>query len=653
MKKVDIGAGGLVTVAYLQTKIERQGDNLGILMPLIIDTVYRYREPSFVAVDIQCDIERRHGILIPLQVIDTLLKRAVKGERIERKHGRYWISQESKIEYPNIDSDIERITERQNNLVEEYIKFSNASGREVHDKETGLKQLFSFFNKEQISILLGDDIENGTPNRTKSDLVVAKFIQHLAKTQNQLLEVIREILAGLVVYNSLFGKALTFGQLKLDGLKVVFDSPLVWQTLGWEGDENKKMMLETMAMLENAGAKCIVFEKSIMEIKRILAMLESKLGTSAGISSLRSTDLVRNFLVKRFDPQMIKTLSLLLEESVVKAGFEITDTPTRIPEFTAGEQDLTELLTNPNTNDETEPRVIHDVDCIAGVISFRKNKCTEKLKDSKSVFVTLSSRLVKNVLIWWKKYEKCTGICPAIHVRSITNYVWLSSPTQYSDYKLNDLIAICSTILKPSLATWKRFIERLEILTNSNVITNDEMSLIVVSGMTDELLLTAEIECADNDDIDANTFDQVVQRVKADYLDEFEHKLKQIDSGYAKEIEELKKQSKVDIERANRERDLALDSHTAIVERSRERAENLSVIISNILYFSFTVASALGAGYILFSHHFDNNLVGYLSIFCVTVFVLYEFLAVKMHLRTNRARLKDLIKEWYVKFLIG
>jgi len=117
--------------------------------------------------------------------------------------------------------------------------------------------------------------------------VVAEFIQDLVSGDPSLLAVLQRMLEGLVLYHAAFLPDLSQASRRFKNLRVVFDSNLVRPVLGYEGNAMRALMRETLGILKGSEVQCLVFDKTVREIHRILSMYEAKLGTSEGRSSLR------------------------------------------------------------------------------------------------------------------------------------------------------------------------------------------------------------------------------------------------------------------------------------------------------------------------------------------------------------------------------
>jgi len=112
------------------------------------------------------------------------------------------------------------------------------------------------------------------------------------------------------------------------------------------------------------------------------------------------------------------------------------------------------------------------------------------------------------------------------------NLAWLKKPSLCLDFKLRELVALCTAALRPTQGTWDRFLRHLDTLQKSQKINSDEVTAILVSAMSDRLLREAESTEEDIGDIDAVTLDEVVDRVKASYAADSEKRLQAVTAAY-------------------------------------------------------------------------------------------------------------------------
>ncbi len=159
--------------------------------------------------------------------------------------------------------------------------------------------------------------------------------------------------------------------------------------------------------------------------------------------------------------------------------------------------------------------MLHDVDCVAGVLVVRADTTPPTWEDARAAFVTTSGLLVKNTAAW---YEGCDGegLPPAIHVLALSNLAWLKKPAAAQRLKVHELVALCEAALRPSREMWTRFLAHLRRLEQEGRVTSDEAVAVLASDLTDQLLSNLD----DEGDVEAESVSEIVERVKQVYRED-------------------------------------------------------------------------------------------------------------------------------------
>lgn len=621
-------AGGLVTVAFLKASLDEGNDHLGIFMPLVLDVLCKFPSQTFSTSDIQEALAAEHGVAMPQQVVSTLLKRATGKKYLVREAGRYRRNTSRQLPFSNVLAEKTKIEESQRNLAEALRKHAKKRDLTIESTEAALDMLFRFLEAEQVGLLLQNaavpETKVSTSHRERT--VVADFIQNSIQDDPALLHVVRGMLEGLVLYHAAFLPDLAAAGRRFNNLRVVFDSNLVRQALGYEGVAMSTLMRETVNVLKGSGVQCLVFDKTLHEIQRILSMYELRLGTEQGRASLRQVPMARHFLTSRYSPSDVREMSALLEQEVLALGLQIMKAPKHIPEFTADESRLAKRLSDPTKKDELEPRVVHDVDCIAGVLTLRGEHRPITLEDARVVFATSSPLVIRNTKLWWEEDEHESGVEPVIHIRALTNLAWLKKPSLCSDFKVRELVALCTAALRPDQKTWERFLRHLRDLEKSNRVSSDEVTTVLVSAMSDQLLTEAGLD-DDPEDIDTTTLDEIVDRVTTAYADEA---LKRIDVVRGEYEDKLRAAQASEHAATERERTAAAEIRRrdlAIEGRARKWARRVTISVKVLAIL------VLGVGcLVLITERPVYNQWASISLaVAIGIFVTLEFVGILKH----------------------
>jgi hypothetical protein len=412
----------------------------------------------------------------------------------------------------------------------------------------------------------------------------------------------------------------------------------------------RTLMRETVDVLKGGGVQCLVLDKSLQEIQRVLALYEARLATAQGRSSLRPVPMARHFLTQRYSPSDVREMSALLERETVAAGFQILRAPKHVRDYTAGERALAVRLADHSTKDELEPRVVHDVDCVAAILTLRSGYRSSSLDDARVVFATDSPLVIRNTRLWWVEDEHETGIEPVVHIRALSNLAWLKKPSLCSDFKVRELVALCTAALRPSQATWGRFLRHLESLQKSQRLNSDEVTAILVSAMSDRLLRDAEVEEDDPRDIDAVTLDEVVDRVTASYSANVEERVQSVTDEYEGKLSELEARERTAMARADiTERTTAEEARRrglVIEGRSRAWAQR----VTGALQWVVIILVVAGAIALIMGHPFHGGWIGIVIGLAVVSFVALELVGILKHVSAWRAstetRLTRRFRDW-------
>ena len=625
-------SGGLVTVAFLKAQVDSGSDQLGMFMPLVLDVLPKIASENFAAADVQAAIVNEHGISVPLHALTTLLKRVASKGLLRRESGRYWKTGTPTSEVAPVAGQKTIIEEEQAHLARELRRHAERRQLSLDSEEAALEILTSFIEDEHVSLLLRTPSRRVPRVNDLSRAVVAEFVQSVVAADAALSAALGRMLEGLVLYHAVFQPNINPAAKTFKDLTVVFDSNLVRQALGYEGVAAQALMSETLDVLKAAGVSCLVFDKTVDEIRRILAMYEVRLATAAGRQSLHAVPMARHFLTKRYAPSDVREMTALLERDIAAAGLRIQRLPSRVPEFTAKETALARRLARPGAPaDDQEPRVVHDVDCVAGVLVMRRGHRSHSIEDAKAVFTTTSPLVIQNARAWWTEDEREAGIEPIVHIRALTNLAWLKRPKLAQNFKLRELIALCAAAMRPGQAIWDRFLRHLKTLQESNRITSDEATAIVVSSLSDELLRNAELEDDESHDIDATTLDEIVDRVKATYIEDSQRQTAALKEQYARELADMSQKVRDATARAEQAERTAAEAS----RRDMLRVEKLSHRAAKIVRWTLQVivaVSVLGGGAALvLGHHMPAGPVGTLVLVAILVFVFLEVVGILKH----------------------
>ena len=630
MKSSDSASRGLATLALLKANFDEGHDHIGMFQPFLIDAVSSLRKDDFQVDEIKHALLYRHGLDVPSHTLRTLLSRICRKGLVRRKYGRYF--RDPNFPESKIPEEKARIEAEHAYLTAELCKFLDEHHQSVETEDDALALLLGFLERNHVGMVLDANSQDQSdswdaPTHGKTRYVV-RFVKDVIPSNDHLTAILQRMLEGYILQNALVLKDIGSAKRKFKDLKVYLDTRIVLEALGYHGEAARVATTEMIAMLKRTGAQVAVFEATIKEIKSVLYFYQHRLGTTEVRDSLNPTPLSRFLLTERYTPADVAQTIALLDQSVQQAGLSIHPMPTRNPHYTLDEEDLATRLARTDAPKD-EPRVWHDVDCVAAVLTLRGSTIPHDINNSKAIFVSATGLVIKNVTDWFRRQidkDHLEGkaeslVPPVVHHIAISNAAWLKLPASGRKLKLHELIALCSAALQPTRKTWHQFKRHLHKLQDSGVVSSDETAAILANKFTDVRLSYVEDQLTDDSDIDSDSLDDVIERVGASY------------SAVALEHAEIAKHA------TEQKRNLQIHIH--------QQAENLATTITNggLWFLAIGVISVLAYSLFSFSGR-ALRIVHVVQFILEALSIVFGFFVFKYRARIQ-ARLAARIRQWF------
>jgi hypothetical protein len=605
-------AKGLATLALLKAHFDSGKDHIEMFVPFLLDAINAHLSGDFALEDIRSLVETRHGLRIPAPPLRTILSRAVKHGSLRRDGGRYFRD----AAFPkSADLTAARAaTEAENRrLAGSLVEFATANGIAIGTEENALALVLEFLSRNHVGLILeaepsaeATDLlgsRDGLTNRLQR--LVARFVTEEVSRNPDLAAALQRMLEGFILQNALLLRDIGSATRRFSRLTVYFDTGFLLEALGLTGEAAGLAAREALDLLRETGAELAVFDKTVMEIRRVLRVYEDHLATSEGIATLYRTSVARYVLTRRLSPSDMREAVSLLESNLRGLGLAIRRIPPHDPRYTLDEARLTELIKRPSESD-LDARVVHDVDCIAAVLTLRAGHSCPTYDDARAVFATTTGLLVTHVREW---YAACgeSGVSPVIHQLALSNIAWLKKPAAASRLKLHELVALCAAALMPARRVWDLFTKHLRNLRESGRLSSDEMVAIVASELTDSLLARFD----DDVDPDAQTISEVVERVRGHYQADAQQSIREAEERFAGQLSAEAEARRTAEENAQRREEDLRKVTLRLQARARRRARWLSWAVFGVLGGVAVAGSSASVPELLGSHTPPARLAGY------------------------------------------
>lgn len=562
---------GFAAVAMLKAYLDNGIDHLDMFMPFVIDTLTTMQRDDMSVGELREALYAAHGLGIPDHVLYTLLKRSTKKGYTRREAGRF---HRNRDRLPTSDirqrrADYER---QQHALAESLASFATSSGLAELSTDDALSLLVRFIDENHLSLIAAGEITDGQPGPRldrKHRLIIARYLRDIVPSDHHLSSYIKTLLEGFVLHNTLLLNDLAHVDKKLSTLTVYLDTKLILRTIGMFGSAAQLVAQDFLETLRANEARLCVFDITLEEVASVLRVYEKHLATRGGVRSLRPTQLTRHLASQRMTSSDITVIIATLRTSVSSLGILVHSLPPRVASHVLDEADLARRFQRDNADiDVWEPRITHDVNVIASILTLRGGHSPSSLAQAKAIFVTETSLVVQKTNEWYRE-QRGIGLSPVAMEHALANAAWLLRPASAAkNMKLHQLAALCSAALQPSAAVWQSFIREIEKLESSGRITSDQAALGVIAALTDERIL-ADVE---ERDLDADTVAEIIERVKDALVVEHREREK----AYVVEHHEREKAYIVELNAAKSSQELAmaklaqLEARTAALFRAEQ-----------------------------------------------------------------------------------
>src|SRR5205809_1555461 len=385
---------GLATLALLKTRFDQGHDHLGLLEPFVADALVHYRGETLLPRDIKPILESRTGLNVPVDTLRTVLSRFVPRGLLRREGGRFLVLG-GNFPDPGLDSTRAQIESQQLSLGQAFRRFGMEHGTSISSDADALAMLARFIGDNKVPLLLQEPLPDSPLERSalnrKLTRLVARFITDPRSNSKELRSSLEGLVEGMVLQDTLLLSDLaTVGERFRDVL-VVMDSGILFTALGLTGVASGMAAKEGLTLLREAGARTVAFDCTVAEMQRILALYEERIATAEGRLSLRPTELTRHMLTSRLSPSDVRTISATLEKRLAAEGVTIVEVPKHEIRQTRDEEALAVALRSAREPiSDSRPRILHDIDCVAGVLTLRAGRTSTTIERSGAIFCSMS-----------------------------------------------------------------------------------------------------------------------------------------------------------------------------------------------------------------------------------------------------------------------
>lgn len=592
-------------------------------------------------------LERVFGIHFPYHTILCTLNYLRSNGEANLEDNLYWVfmlkPENKKIVTVNFDDSKSAL------LIE---SLKNFYPNERYIQENAEMMLSSFFDHYDHDIMSNDINYENEKQFIEYDYFVAKFIENLERSNQELFDFVIQIAQGSIVKSTVLPDH--YDVKFFNGTIYYLDTKIVLFLLGYYGDYFQKEYSDFINSLKSVGVKVLVTDYVVNEIVSILRSCE-KYVDSESFRYEMSFDVLRYFRKNFYTSSDIRQMIISIEQDIEKCGIHIEKTPATFSNSDYPNEpydvlhdyikDVYGHFETDEFGNEYRAALETDIRSILYAYYKRNNNAIKSIRSAKVFFITTNRSLVRETNRYHEERYKKT-ISP-IATDDFVGVLLLGATKNQAMPKIK-MLAFCNECFDLGDEIRKKYIKKVEELNKNRKITDDELFLLKNSGIIDDALLN---------NYEKNGFlisDKCVFDVLADIKETMvgdlnaahKREISSIKDDHNKEIESLSIAHKAEIDDANKNTELLKKQlfETKIKPHSKVFIIYYSIVIAfGLLAFAAVIFEICRLAT-------NNNGIGDLIVIIFSaISILYSIMEILMSVIKKTAPVYNLFKNRYDK----
>ena len=509
----------LISLAILKVQIDHGSDYLDHLQPFIIQVLADHRPDPVTPSFIRGSIRDQFGLEIPQPTITLVLNRITRRLPLRKSHGVFRITGD--IPDPGLVSKQTESRRHIDAVLEDLRAFSRTTAKPLPTDDDAVTAICTFLNRFSIPCLrsyLRDTVLPTPKKRTNADIVlVADFVQHLRRTSPERFESFLVMLQGHMLANALTRPDLSTAQSHYGKVTFYFDTPLLVQFLGAEGDAKRDAASDLLRLLTRLRGRTAAFSHSLDELRTVLEGAAEHLNSPGGRGAI-----VLEARRRKTTKSDLLLLCGLAEDRLAEAGIEVVPTPPHIDRFQIDEEVFEQVLEdgisywNPRAKQ-------YDITSVRSIFTIRGDKSAPFLERARAVLVTSNIAFAKAAWEYGQRYEGFRDVSSVITDFSLANMAWLKVPMGAVGVPTTQLLAYSYAALQPSRQLLDRYMNEIDKLETAGDVPERSLQLLRSSTKVyDEL---TRLTLGDDSTVTESTLSEIHDRIEKEIKKEETAKL--------------------------------------------------------------------------------------------------------------------------------
>lgn len=531
----------LAAMAVVKVNYDRRGhDVLQMLVPFVADCARRYTSPLSDQ-SIQEDLRKTFGLPVPRTVVKTLLRRLTRAGALERRSG-VLIPVRSEIEKPDYDLSASIAEVRRQQAA--FLGLGIAFAKRVFDVDVSSDDLsaalFKLARREVAPLaswaVLGGQVELETEVEVQLEQIAAQYVLHVVEQgSGDERSALEQIAKGSLLSGVLWTTDLDAPDRRIQGLELFLDTTLLLRLLGLCGPVRQAFSEELVDLATRSGISLVCFEHTRSEV---VGVLTAAVGVVRSGRAKFFGEAVEYMVAEGWTASDVEEVIAGLDERLSDRGVVVRRRPDREARYNMDEAGLRDLL-NQHVHYTNPAALDADVDSLASIFVLRRARHSDRLENSRAVFVTTNSNLALGSRQLYKIGEDgLRGVPLALIETQVASYLWARNPGSAESLSMNLLAVGALSIAESEPRVWLKYVEKLEDLRAREALAERDYVLLRQSLLARSILLSV----TDNDPeaFTEDAADFVLKHALAEHARELQRDVQTRDVEIAAGVEQLK-----------------------------------------------------------------------------------------------------------------
>lgn len=508
----------LSSLALLKLQIDNGTDHYDNLR-LLIEPLFK---PNFTidADNVAQAVLTEFGLQFPDVAIRSVLKRMERRGDIRKTDLGYSVTENFQYnDQSNLRADASnKITTVINNL----IRFATSIGKNNFTQNDALEAVQLFLADFQIECIKAYIQGSALPEVAHNDHwkknLVGHFVVHIYNNDVPLFEMFMVIVQGNMLANALICSDSETPPATFRNTKFYLDTPLLLRVLGLEGDYKKRVVMETIELLNKLAGRVLTFEHLLEEtdlvIKNAAEHIEDPLGYGPIVAEARQ---------KGWTKSDVLLFSQGLAEQLKDIGIEIRRTPNYVKELQIDETDFEDHLDD-QISYRNEKAQLTDITSVRSIYVLRNNKISSRVEDSRAILVTNNSAFVRAAYDFNGKHFGQNTISAVIRNYTLANLAWIKAPYHAENLIGAETIAAAYSSLRVTKDQLEQFLQQAESLERKGDISQESVALLRADASVTEKLSLMSLD--DNAPSGKARVTKIIDDIKRGFKEEASYELR-------------------------------------------------------------------------------------------------------------------------------